>query len=99
MTTARLDFGTSTDDVLEFDAAARPLLFFPAAGGAQVRLSVRVHQRAEPNPPGPYQVAATLIVSRGAATTSRLHVGELVLENVVQPGRDAIEIMLDGQIG
>jgi hypothetical protein len=99
MTNARLDFGTSANDVLEFGGAARPLIFFPAAGGAQVRVAVRVHTRFESDPPGLYQVAATLIVSRGTATTSRLQVCELGLENVVQPGRDAIEIMLDGQIG
>jgi hypothetical protein len=97
MTEAHLDFGTTPLDTIVVETSSRPITLHPAVGGAQVTLWVKLRTRAGAPVSAPYQLSATMFVSRTPRMGMR-RVCELAPDYYPQPGSEGGEISLRGFI-
>jgi hypothetical protein len=91
----RIDLGNAGDAIV-IEEATRPLQLHPGIGGAQSSIAITVHGTTDHTPPGPYLIAATMLLGR---TINSYHwLGELRADDPVTVGRDAATITLRGFI-
>lgn len=92
-----LDVPTTPTESLVFEPTRRTLRLWPAVGGAQIELSIRVRRMTERKDASPYQISAAMMVGRNSHQGRQL-LTLLTARHLVNPVQVATEFRLTGFI-